>query len=101
MKNNTERKRPARKTATSSSLALGTGSALRNLLDNSAVITPPDGDPCFVDIQCRAEDYEAAYKALESAEQKDRAEIERLNREIKRLRETVNAYEEQWVDEHV
>lgn len=37
------------------------------LLENSAVITRPKGDPCFVDIQCRAADYEAAYKALDDA----------------------------------
>lgn len=38
--------------------------ALTNLLDHSVVVTAPDEDPCFVDLQVRAEDYEAAYEAL-------------------------------------
>lgn len=38
--------------------------ALATLLNNSAVITKPGSDPCFVDLQCRSKDYEAAYNAL-------------------------------------
>lgn len=39
-------------------------SALENLLETAAVITPPGSDPCFVELQCRTPDYEAAYAAL-------------------------------------
>lgn len=40
--------------------------ALEDLLENSAVISPPDQDPCFVDLQVRTEDYDAAYAALDA-----------------------------------
>lgn len=38
--------------------------ALTNLLDRSAVITSANEDAAFVDLQVRAEDYEAAYESL-------------------------------------
>lgn len=37
---------------------------LHDLLENSAVISPPDQDPCFVDLQVLTPDYEAAYDLL-------------------------------------
>lgn len=37
---------------------------LHDLLENSAVITPPNSDDCFVELEVRAQDYEAAYDLL-------------------------------------
>ncbi len=48
-----------------------TRAALDALLNNSAVITKPGEDPCFVDIQCRADDYERAFLVLPVREEKE------------------------------
>lgn len=48
-----------------------TRAALSTLLNNSAVITKPGEDPCFVDLQCRAPDYEAAYDVLPKSDGED------------------------------
>ena len=39
-------------------------SVLDELLNTAAVISPPDLDPCFVNLQCCSTAYEAAYRAI-------------------------------------
>lgn len=49
--------------------------ALENLLENSAVITPPAYDDVFVHLEVRTVDYDAAYEALKPIAQTEERPI--------------------------